>query len=196
MKNDCEIWKQTFVFPNSYEVSSFGNVRSIDRFIKHNTAKTGMRFIKGITLKMQENHKGYYMVSLSNDNIQKTVAVHRLVALAFLENPNNYNQVNHIDGNKHNNNVENLEWCNNSMNQIHAYKYGLRKHTDKSGREKVNVIQYSEDGSKIISKYDSIAEASRKTGISQTAIRKAVMKITKKFTTCGFHWEIGKEGDA
>lgn len=60
------------------------------------------------------------------NNKQKQLAVHRLVAKAFISNPNNLPQINHIDGNKNNNRVSNLEWCNNSYNQLHAWRNNLK----------------------------------------------------------------------
>jgi hypothetical protein len=75
----------------------------------------------GATLKTQIDKKGYERVKLG----RRSVKVHRVVAIAFIDNPHNYPQVNHINGIKSDNRVDNLEWCNNSQNQIHAYKTGL-----------------------------------------------------------------------
>ena len=71
--------------------------------------------------------KGYLVAHLSKDNKAKNILVHRLVAESFIPNPNKYPCVNHIDGNKQNNNINNLEWCTHSENDLHAYKIGLRK---------------------------------------------------------------------
>lgn len=89
------------------------------------------------------NSTGYYVVSLRVNGIQKTEKVHRLIAKTFLNNDLNKSDVNHIDGNKLNNNVKNLEWCTKSENHIHKYKVlGFKyKHTDES-KEKMRIARY------------------------------------------------------
>ena len=77
--------------------------------------------------------KGYYRITFSKNGKIKTFSVHRLVAELYVDNPNNYPFVNHIDGNKLNNHYTNLEWCNNSQNLIHAYKIGLRSKISRQG---------------------------------------------------------------
>lgn len=77
-------------------------------------------------LKQQNHDKGYKQVTLTHGGIPKIYFVHRLVAIAYVSNPLNYDQVNHEDGNKTNNHFTNLTWCNNSINQIHAVKNGLK----------------------------------------------------------------------
>jgi hypothetical protein len=77
-------------------------------------------------LKQQNHSNGYKKITLTDGVNQKSFFVHRLVAEKYIKNPNNLPQVNHKDGNKQNNDVSNLEWCNNSQNQIHACKIGLK----------------------------------------------------------------------
>lgn len=195
MKN--EIWKKTHIYPECYEVSNYGNVRSVDRWKEHNTAKSGYVFIQGVMLKQSINKKGYPIVYLSQHNKQKTVVVHRLVAMAFVNNPNpeKYDQVNHIDGNKQNNHYSNLEWCDNSYNQIHAYEHELHRTSDKSGRKNIPVLQINKDTNEIINRFASIAEACRQTGKSQCCIKKGIYKQTKSGVSGGFIWELDIENE-
>lgn len=112
-----EIWKDC-VENNRFEVSNFGNVRN----------KKTKNFIK-----LFDNGRGYLTVGLWSDNniIKKKFYVHRLVARAFIENPENKLEINHIDGNKYNNNVDNLEWSTRSENLKHKYRVLGYKHSEK-----------------------------------------------------------------
>ena len=109
-----EIWKKIIIKKQitKYSISNLGKVRND----KSNRI-----------LKPQKDKKGYMRIQLHHDGIVYTKKVHRLVARAFLQKTLTKKQVNHIDGNKSNNKVENLEWCTNRQNQIHAWKIGLQK---------------------------------------------------------------------
>lgn len=94
---------------------------------------------------------GYKRTALMHNGKLKTIKIHRLVAISFIQNPENKPQVNHIDGNKQNNNINNLEWVNNSENQIHAYKIGLNK--AKRGEENSKAILTEKQVKEIRSKF-------------------------------------------
>ena len=119
-----ELWED---FGERYKVSNFGNVDSLNyrgrgkrkRMINCNTTK------------------GYMRANLTINGKPKMFLVHRLVAMCFIPNPNNYKQVNHIDGNKLNNHVSNLEWCSNQQNRDHAKKLGLNAKGEKVGSAKI-----------------------------------------------------------
>ena len=111
----CEIIKD---YPN-YKVSSLGNVINI----------TTNKKLKPST------RKEYLRVALYRDRKRHFKSLHRLVAEAFIPNPNDLPQINHIDGNKQNNNVNNLEWCDNSYNQLHAWRLGLQHRTEKHEKQ-------------------------------------------------------------
>ncbi len=113
-----EIWRDIEGYEGKYQVSNMGRVRSL----YYHNAK-GIKRI-GI-LRPATDCCGYLRCALSKNDILTTFKVHRLVAEAFIPNPLNLPQVNHLNGDKQDNRVENLEWASNSINQIHAYKLGL-----------------------------------------------------------------------
>ena len=118
-----EIWKDIENF-SKYQVSNLGNIKSKERYTKAKDSEIIHR--KAFLLKGFVNKKGYKQVTLYDDNGKpKTMRVHKLVALTFIENENNLPQINHIDGNKLNNEVSNLEWISNYDNMQHAIKNGL-----------------------------------------------------------------------
>nr|DAQ31525.1 MAG TPA: homing endonuclease [Caudoviricetes sp.] len=113
-----EIWKDIEGYEGLYQVSNFGRVKSLDRYVLRNE---NTLFVKGIVLS-QLNNRGYLTVRLCNSGKYKNYLVHKLVANAFIHNDNNYSEINHIDENKHNNYVDNLEWCDRKYN----VNYGSR----------------------------------------------------------------------
>lgn len=125
-----EIWKEIEGYEGFYEVSNLGNVRSLDRMVFN--PKSGMTLRKGVSLKYSKNHKGYKYVGLTRDGKRSGLKfIHRLVAKAFIDNPENKPQVNHIDGNKVNNCANNLEWMTDGENQKHAKDNFLKCVNDK-----------------------------------------------------------------
>jgi len=119
-----EQWKPIDGFENHYEISDFGNVRSIDRFVDFGT--TGTKFYKGQAKSKNPHYKnGYLSVSLKVKGIEKRVFIHRLVAIHFITNPENKPEVNHLDGDKNNNYISNLEWATAKENSQHAVRTGL-----------------------------------------------------------------------
>lgn len=157
-----EKWKDIVGYEGIYEVSNKGRVRRLFK----GTKGTLDRIVKG-----QTSPHGYHRVQLTFNGKIKYLFAHRLAALSFIDNPENKPFVNHIDGNKLNNNIENLEWVTGKENNIHAIKMGLStpsvkragKKAHKLNKRKIN--QYDLSGN-YIKTYSSITEAKKKTGIS------------------------------
>lgn len=136
-----EIWKDIKDFEGIYQVSTFGRIKRLSRKTINEglLGKNKELQLKEIILKPSTITKGYKGITLTKGKKRYPKKVHRLVAEAFIPNPNNKPQINHIDCNKSNNNVNNLEWCTNSENQKHAFKNGLnssKKANEARWREK------------------------------------------------------------
>lgn len=117
-----ENWKDVKGYENLYEVSSLGRIRRKDSFVNTGLKHVEKKLVKGRILKQQQKRNGYLSVCLSKDSKVKTILVHRIVATAFLENNDKEHNthVNHINANKLDNRVENLEWCTPQKNCEHA----------------------------------------------------------------------------
>lgn len=126
-----EVWKPIEGFEGFYVISRDGDIKSVERWIhlkSHSYIKKEQDIIQSI------NPSGYKQVKLYNNTGKtKSIVVHRLIAFTFLENPNEYKYINHIDGNKLNNNLSNLQWCTSSQNNTHAYRTGLKKPENYAG---------------------------------------------------------------
>lgn len=171
-----EIWKNLANYEN-YEVSDKGNVRS----------KVNKRI-----LKPSDNGLGYLRVHLYKHNKGKLCYVHRLVAEAFLDNPNNLPEVNHINEDKTDNRVENLEYCNRRYN----VNFGTRSKSASKSMKGVHinrndlsktVYQIDKDSDEIINVFPSTAEVERQLGYDAGCISKCCIGIQK--TSYGYKWE-------
>ena len=170
-----EIWKAVAGYEGLYEVSNTGKVRSLERI-----TSVGRRGI-GKELRQYLLPCGYLDVSLSSNGKVKHKRVHRLVANAFCENQDNKDEVNHIDGNKQNNNACNLEWCTKSENMIHAYQEGLQTTTSRGPVRRVVCLN---DGKE----FSTAGEAARYYGLnvgmvsSQCRRKSRGRELTFRFT--------------
>jgi hypothetical protein len=134
-----EIWKDIPEHEGEYQVSNLGRVRSIERYVTHNYG--GLKLVPFKYMKLSKSNNGYYGLSLK----RKRKSIHRLVAIAFIENKNNLPCINHIDGDKSNNNFFNLEWVNHSQNLKHAFENNLRSNKGiKHPQSKLTEVQIKE----------------------------------------------------
>lgn len=178
-----EEWKDVPNF-EGYQVSSFGNVKSLDRFRK---GKFGMRLIKGQLLKQVLNKKGYPEVRFRKNGIH-TRLVHKIVASAFMTKPEHCTQINHINGIKTDNRLVNLEWVTQSENQIHAYKLGLQP--SRSGEKNGRAILTNDKVTYVKELYNSgkrAKDVSEITGVNLSIVRQIISgDIWKSNTTVVF----------
>lgn len=183
--NEQEIWKDIPGYEGMYKVSNYGNVKSLSRVVIRSDGKKYPH--KECIVKHFINKWGYHQVPLSKyigANRNRKFMVHRLVAMAFVENPNNYPQINHIDGDKNNNSPDNLEWCTNSMNQKHAWRLGLNRYTGKMDRK---IVQLDLDGNEI-KVWDSLHQAER--GIDKVSVCHLWSVLNGQRKTCGgYKWK-------
>jgi len=187
------IFKDILGYEGLYQISNTGEVKSL---------------YTNIIMKQKKNNRGYHQVKLFKDGKSKDYLVHRLVAEAFLENLNeDYNQVNHKDGNKSNNNVTNLEWCNQSQNIRHAFDNGLmkprygiipseetkRKMSESRKGHKAYyhklVAQIDINTGEIIKIYNSTHDAAKAIGCHHTSISEVCRHKKNRTTTCNYKWE-------
>ena len=177
-------WCDIIGYENEYQINQFGEIR---------TLKDSPKLKKYDVLKPQiSKRNGYVYQMLYKNGKEKLLRVHRLVAMAFLPNPNNLPQVNHKDGNKQNNSVDNLEWCEQSDNMKHAYKNGLQIPSENQRKAIINTNKLKQkkvcqikDG-EVINTFSGISEASRQTKISISCISRCCN--LKRKSTNGYEW--------
>lgn len=136
---DIEEWKPIAGYEGLYEVSSLGRVRSVDCKRTHlMNGKSVRRTQRGKVLKQCFDGQHHYLhVGLCKDGVSRTVNVHRLVAMAFVENPHGLQEINHIDEDKTNNRSNNLEWCNHEYNNHYGGKIESIR-GERNGASKIN----------------------------------------------------------
>lgn len=176
-----EIWKPVKNYEYYYEISNFGNIRKIG-------GKNQYRYYKiEKTITPYKDEKGYLRVGLSKDNKRIVKRVHQLVAQEFIPNPNNYSEVNHINGNKTDNRVENLEWCTHQQNIEHAWgtnlsipRYGKENKTSKRVKQYDRQLNF-------IKEWDCISDIERTLKISASHISQVCNG--KRKSTGGYIWK-------
>ena len=166
-----EIWKDIPGYEGLYQVSNLGRVKSLSRIVNYGGRK------RKTTEKILKQNISRRYNSVQFQKCGKTITVHRLVANAFISNPENKPQINHINGIRADNRAENLEWCTQSENQKHAYKIGLQKgFSCNHFTRKISVFR----DEVLIKKYDSITECSVDMGLRYNSILRVLYGKRKK----------------
>lgn len=174
-----EEWKDIEQFEGLYQISNEGRVRSLDRDIE---TSTGTRHYKSNILNKYEKENGYYTVNLYNKGVKENKFIHKLVAEAFIPNPDNKPCVDHINGNNQDNRVENLRWCTQQENNNFEL---YRQHQTNNPLKSKIVYQYTLDG-RLLAIFPSTMEVERKFGFGNTNISKCCLGKTR--TSKGYRW--------
>ena len=178
-----EIWKDIKGYEGIYQISNFGQIKSL------NYNHTGKEKIRQLDV----SNKGYYTILLSKNGNKKKFSVHRLVAETFIPNIKELPMVNHIDGIKTNNNIDNLEWCDGSKNEKHAYDNGLK--TKKFGENNPmakSVDVFDLDGNFIMT-FPTVKEAAKQMKVGENTVINGCKEKTKNPKTYIFRYSEKKE---
>lgn len=187
-----EVWKPVVGYEGLYEVSSLGSVRSVTHtvHVRRKNYEYDMT-VTGKVLVPQKRRHGYLSVWLyghggkaKKDGMQ--LSVHRLVADAFLPNPNGYTEVNHKDESKANNCAENLEWCTHQQNSVCGTRGKRIGEANKNGKKSKRIAQYTKDG-ELVRVFPSLQEASRN-GYSASNVSKCANGHHSYSHAYGYIW--------
>lgn len=177
-----EYWRDIPQWEGFYQASTLGRIRSIDRWVDQNGMKP--RFYRGLILSAVSDKDGYLRVSLHKSGYSQMFTIHRLVALSFISNPNNYSEINHKDEIKTNNRVDNLEWCTVEYNLL--YSNSIEKACSARKRK---VEQRRRDGT-LLRAFDSMSDASRETGVNINRISGCANKKKGFKYAGGYSWSL------
>ncbi len=172
-----EVWKQYPDYP-FIEANQFGEIRIKDRVITRSNERK--QFVKGRVLKQRLRFDGYMDIQFQVNGKKINLKVHRIVAICFIPNPNNYPEVNHIDNDRTNNNVSNLEWCSSQYNQNYKKNFGTSP-AEVQGRP---VIAVNPETSEVLY-FGSRSEASRRLGVNRGSLSSVVKG---KLNQTGGYW--------
>jgi len=180
-----EIWKDIVGYEGFYQVSNKGNIKSLSRRVREDYVR------KEVIMRTPKNNKGYFKVPLRINGKSKKIFVHRAIAICFVSNNENKPHVNHINGIKTDNRIENLEWVTHRENMIHAYTTGLQPkiRNIKKGGESINakpIEQYDLNGN-FIRSFSCAKEAVILFGFNKSGICECARGIRSHHK--GFLWK-------
>jgi len=188
-QSGVEIWRDIELWEGMYQISTFGNIKSLSRQI---WGGRSYRTSKEIILKRKLNEFGYCIVMLQKDYKFKMNKVHRLSGLAFLHNLENKKDINHGDGVRDNNFLYNLEWATRSENKLHGFRIGMTKPTclgrfgkDHAGSKPIFKINLN--NGTVIERYEALMDASRKCSIDFSQI--SACALGKRKQAGGYKWK-------
>lgn len=178
-----EEWKDIKGYEGLYQVSNLGRVKSLNRTSTH--SKGYIAHYKEKILKQSFERNGYARVGLSKYGKTKLYYIHVLVAEAFINNPDNLPEVNHIDEDKTNNCVDNLEWCNHKYNSIHGTRANRISKAMTNNKKVSKQVLCIETG--VI--YSSVHEAGRQMNLDFSEIATVCRGYRNRKTAGGYHWK-------
>ena len=182
-----EIWKEIKEFEGYYEVSNLGHVRSVDRITtRHKGSKEWQAVLKGKNIKPHIRHDGYPFVDLYKKHKRYGIVVHRLVAMAFVPNPNNRSEVDHINTIRTDSRACNLRWVNRSENNLNPIT-NKRMSEARKGKGCKPVVQYDKKGN-LIAKFPSICSAAKETGFNVATL---IHNLQGKHINPKYDWKYG-----
>lgn len=186
-----EQWKDIKDYEGLYQVSNYGRVKSLERAIERVTrwGNVDVLRISEKIKKITKNNKGYSTVNLCKNCKSKHYLVHRLVAQAFLSNPEQYNEIDHINENKDDNKINNLIWCTHQYNNTKGIQ--SREGRRKTSKQRMRPVKQYDMYNNLINTYDGIRLAEEKTKVNNRSIIKCCQRKIK--TAGGFIWRYADE---
>lgn len=175
-----EVWKPVNGYEWYYEVSNLGRIRSLDRITVFKDGRT-RKFYGKILEANTVNNSGYATISLHENGKSKTILIHRIVAEAFIDNPLECKEINHIDQDKLNNSVDNLEWCTHKENVNHGDEI------ERGAKKQRKIFVQKDMSGNVVKVWSGFKKMQRETGFQRKSVYDCC--IGKRDSYKGFRWE-------